>query len=235
VLGGKVVGVNITCERDDENEINVFYVDLDYHRQGIGTKLLGYALSELDPSKKVIVKVASYNSNAINFYEKFGFEIVGPFDDPDGKLPNGKVIPEIKMIKKHDHQNRVRAVIIKDKRILTLERYKGEEHFWTFPGGGVEDGETEIEALTRECMEEVSVKVEVGQKIYYQDFNGHDINFYLCTITDGKVAKGDGPEYQKGTGYIGTHQPAWLPIEDLQKYDLRPSELRDEIIAKKYE
>ena len=125
---------------------------------------------------------------------------------------------------------RVRAVVIKNGKVLTLERNKESDHFWCFPGGGVEEGESEQEALKRECLEEVNVRVKVGKKIYYQDFEGYGINFYLCEIVSGKVGKGNGPEYQNGSDYSGTHQPIWLPVKDLEKYDLRPNELRDRIL-----
>lgn len=128
---------------------------------------------------------------------------------------------------------RVRAVIIENDQVLTLERNKGDDHFWCFPGGGVEDGESEKEALKRECLEEANVMVKVGKKIYHQNFEGYGINFYLCEIISGKVGKGNGPEYQKGVDYSGTHQPVWLPIKDLGGYDLRPNELRDKIIKKR--
>lgn len=125
---------------------------------------------------------------------------------------------------------RVRAVIIKNGQILALERYKRDDHFWCFPGGRVEEGESKKEALERECLEEVSVKVKVGKKICHQDFKGDSINFYLCEIISGEVGKGNGPEYQKGSDYSGTHHPVWLPIKELAKYDLRPKDLRDKII-----
>lgn len=126
--------------------------------------------------------------------------------------------------------HRVRAVIIQNGRVLALERNKGGDHFWCFPGGGAEEEESEQEALERECLEEVNVKVKVGEKIYHQDFEGYGINFYLCRIVDGTVGRGNGPEYQEENDYLGTYQPIWLPIKDLKKYDLRPNKLRDKII-----
>jgi len=100
VVDDKVVGMCITYpEHKEDSEVGALYVDLAYHRQGIGRTLMEKALASFDPKKKIILKVVSYNDNAINFYKKLGFKIVGPFDDPNGKLPNGKKLPELEMIK----------------------------------------------------------------------------------------------------------------------------------------
>lgn len=124
---------------------------------------------------------------------------------------------------------RVRAVIIHNNNLVALERHKGDSHFWCFPGGGVEEGETEKEALIRECLEEINIQVKVGEKIWEQDFHSEKISFYLCHVISGEVGKGNGPEYENNNGN-DIHEPVLLPLKDLQKYDLKPNDLRDKII-----
>ena len=58
----------------------------------------------------------------------------------------------------------VGAALIRDGRVLAAQRsgppaLRGR---WEFPGGKVEDGETEQEALVRECREELGCEIEVG-------------------------------------------------------------------------
>jgi 8-oxo-dGTP diphosphatase len=61
----------------------------------------------------------------------------------------------------------VAAAIITDGRVLACERSAPPEVAgrWEFPGGKVEPGETDEQALARECVEELGVRVEVGDRI----------------------------------------------------------------------
>jgi 8-oxo-dGTP diphosphatase len=61
----------------------------------------------------------------------------------------------------------VAAVIITAGRVLACERSSPPEVAgrWEFPGGKVEPGETDQQALARECAEELGVRVEVGDRV----------------------------------------------------------------------
>ncbi|MGX6602395.1 (deoxy)nucleoside triphosphate pyrophosphohydrolase [Micromonosporaceae bacterium Da 78-11] len=61
----------------------------------------------------------------------------------------------------------VAAVIITDGRVLACERSAPPEVAgrWEFPGGKVEPGESDQQALARECAEELGVRVEVGPRV----------------------------------------------------------------------
>lgn len=58
----------------------------------------------------------------------------------------------------------VKCVIQNDGRILMIRNTYGHK-FWTFPGGGVDKGETAEQAIRREIMEEVGVTVRDLRKI----------------------------------------------------------------------
>lgn len=52
-------------------------------------------------------------------------------------------------------------------RVLVAERAEPLHlaGLWEFPGGKVEPGEGEVEALVRECREELSVDIAVGERL----------------------------------------------------------------------
>lgn len=61
----------------------------------------------------------------------------------------------------------VAAVIERDGRILIGQRKREGRHAlkWEFPGGKVEPGETEEEALRRELREELEIEADIGDAI----------------------------------------------------------------------
>ena len=53
------------------------------------------------------------------------------------------------------------------RRVLVAERAEPRAlaGFWEFPGGKVEPGETETAALVRECLEELDLRIAVGDRL----------------------------------------------------------------------
>ena len=133
---------------------------------------------------------------------------------------------------------RARAVIIEDGKILLIKRTKPQDRYWAAPGGGVDLGESDKQALIRECQEELGVDVEVGE--LFLDIisekpatKGQLEFFYECKILSGEVGTGQGPEYQAGTGEAGTYQPEWIKLEQLPDLELRPQQLKEKLIIHK--
>lgn len=87
----------------------------------------------------------------------------------------------------------VAAVICRGDEILICRRPEGKNlaGFYEFPGGKVEKGETERQALVRECMEELNLTLSVGEKItaVKHDYGGYlvEITFFNCAICAGQL------------------------------------------------
>jgi 8-oxo-dGTP diphosphatase len=84
----------------------------------------------------------------------------------------------------------VAAVIERDGLILAARRTEPAELAgrWEFPGGKVEPGETDADALVRECREEIGVHVTVGERIgpEYPIAGGTmTVRTYRAVIVDG--------------------------------------------------
>lgn len=72
-------------------------------------------------------------------------------------------------------------------------RYDYTSYHWEFPGGKVEEGESEPQALQRELKEEMEYEVSVGQHLTtvehsYRDFS-LSLSCYLCTATTPDFAR----------------------------------------------
>ena len=79
----------------------------------------------------------------------------------------------------------VAAAIIRDGRLLAARRDRGPfEGQWEFPGGKVESGEADHEALLRELAEELGCTGEVGEQIggEWPLSGGHTMHVYRVTL-----------------------------------------------------
>lgn len=77
----------------------------------------------------------------------------------------------------------VAALIEKDGKYLIAQRKAGSTlgGLWEFPGGKVEGGETEVEALEREIIEEFNTLIEVGKLIATTQINDEmELKLYAC-------------------------------------------------------
>lgn len=134
---------------------------------------------------------------------------------------------------------RVRAIIIDRGKVLLINRIKGNDSYWVIPGGAVESGESHEQAVKRECLEELGVKIAV-QKLFLQrlgdkpEIEGQQEFFYLCDIVDGQIGTGQGPEFQAGTQYKGEYRIKWVDLKDLLEINLKPDEVKNKIIQQVY-
>jgi mutator protein MutT len=92
----------------------------------------------------------------------------------------------------------VGAVIMDDKgRLLLIKRgHEPGAGLWSLPGGRIEPGETDAEALVREMREETGLEVQVGRLIGAvrrpaQGGDVIDIKDYAASVIGGTLTSGD--------------------------------------------
>lgn len=120
---------------------------------------------------------------------------------------------------------RVRAgiVLIKDHKVALIERHRGDLHYFVFPGGGVDEGESPEQAAIREAMEELGVKVVIKQKVVevYLGSKSRQI-YFLVEQTGGNFGTGTGPEFTNPDADnqdVIKYLPVWMPLEELSWRD----------------
>lgn len=129
-------------------------------------------------------------------------------------------------------RNTVRAVIIRDGHILMQKKQdelKGVRY--TLPGGAQEVGESLLEALQRECQEEIATDVIAGEIMHMADFFKqkfqpephlqHQLEIlFRCQVPDLYTPK-NGSKPDK-------HQVAveWVAIHELAQTTVFPSFLK---------
>lgn len=118
-------------------------------------------------------------------------------------------------------------------RVGVLKR-KDIQEYYTFPGGGLEEGETLEEGTIREIKEEFGIDVEVVKKLYELKsvkFNQKEY-FFLCEYIGGEFGTGEGPEFSNNPKYIdsGKYLPEIVKKEDVKNIPLLPPEIKEKFV-----
>lgn len=97
--GSKIIGYCLARQGEKENYIDALYVSSTEQGRGIGQKLMTEVLNWLGETKPIGLGVALYNTKAIGFYKKLGFEETDDAAEPVPPLPSGKILPIIKLLR----------------------------------------------------------------------------------------------------------------------------------------
>ncbi|MFD9894990.1 (deoxy)nucleoside triphosphate pyrophosphohydrolase [Amycolatopsis sp. NPDC059027] len=112
----------------------------------------------------------------------------------------------------------VGAALVRAGKLLAQQRAWPERHAgqWELPGGRVEPGESDVDALARECLEELDVAVSVGERV------GGDVPLGSAKVLRIYAAKlvssGDEPRAVEHSAV------RWLGVEDLDDLDWLPAD-----------
>ena len=117
------------------------------------------------------------------------------------------------------HIRVVAAEIERDGRYLITQRRPEASMplLWEFPGGRVEPGETDAQALARELMEEMGIAVEVGRLSLHLS---HEYEGYTLDLVVYRATTADDPRR------IRVHDFRWVRAEEFDQYDFPSADQR---------
>ncbi len=110
----------------------------------------------------------------------------------------------------------VAALVEREGKYLITQRRENAvlPLLWDFPGGRVEDGESEEGALAREVSERLGARVEVGQLISFVNhpYEKYAVDLYLyeCTLLDDQLH------------CRAVKQYAWVTSKEMEAYSFTP-------------
>jgi 8-oxo-dGTP diphosphatase len=113
----------------------------------------------------------------------------------------------------------VAAVIEREGRYLITQRKPTAvlPLLWEFPGGRVEEGESETQALVREVKGRIGSEVAVFEKLgdHFHEYEAYDVlmSMYACALPRGAEPTP-----------VGVNEVRWVASEELERYEFPPAD-----------
>lgn len=125
-------------------------------------------------------------------------------------------------------RNRAGIILIHEGKLALIERHRQGRHYYAFPGGGVDEGETDEQAAIREAEEELGIRVEIVQKAatILRDGRRNQV-YFLVNWANGEFGTGTGEEYGEVDPAHGTYEPIWMPLEEILVKNVVPHGLAE--------
>ena len=184
---------------------------------------------------EIFVRVAADYQDSIRLLEKIGlrFETLGENRELRYGVKREEWILKENALVSLGVRLSIKAIIERKGELLVTENGDHlEGSYYLLPGGGQEKKETMVETLKRECMEELGVRIRVGDFAVMREYIGANHEFaqwdeefhqvelmFYCQLVEDpkKEAYVDGDLRQLGF--------AWIPIEELDGVRIYPKAL----------
>lgn len=128
-------------------------------------------------------------------------------------------------------RKRAGIILIHEGKLALMERHRQGRHYFAFPGGGVDEGETDEQTAVREAMEELGIEVEIVQKAATVLRKGkRDQIYFLVRWVVGEYGTGTGEEFTEVDEENGTYNPVWMPLENVLSENVVPRGLAELVL-----
>lgn len=132
-------------------------------------------------------------------------------------------------------RTRAGIILIENDKVALIERHRAGLHYFVFPGGGVDEGETPEQGAIREAMEELGVEVVIRQKVAVIHFEQSTQVYFLVMRVGGEFGSGTGEEYtdsDPNDPTEGIYIPVWMPIDELPRHEMIFPETLAKLVVK---
>ncbi len=118
------------------------------------------------------------------------------------------------------------AILLQDSKIALIERHRPGRHYFVLPGGGIERGESPVQAVVREVQEELGLEVVVQRLVATRRVRGRMEYYFLVEAMGGQFGNGTGPEMNSlADSDEGSYTPVWVPFRELAQHVVYPEQL----------
>lgn len=132
-------------------------------------------------------------------------------------------------------RTRAGIILVENDKVALIERHRAGLHYFVFPGGGVDEGETPEQGAIREAMEELGVEVVIRQKVAVIHFEQSTQVYFLVMRVGGEFGSGTGEEYtdsDPNDPTEGIYIPVWMPIDELPRHEMIFPETLAKLVVK---
>lgn len=124
--------------------------------------------------------------------------------------------------------------MIENDKVALIVRFRDDKHYFVFPGGGVDEGETLTEAVIREMDEETGLRVTIRHKLAEIHFGLSTQHYFLVEHLGGEFGSGTGEEYTDSDPHDPTQRiyvPTWMSLAELPEHEnVYPADVTDLVV-----
>lgn len=135
---------------------------------------------------------------------------------------------------------RVNGIIIKENKILTVQIM--DNALYCCPGGHIKIGESGIQAIKREMLEELNIEIEVDRPLaFIENFftrkNGekiHEISLYYMVNPINEINKNNWTIIEQEDNIDKKLEFKWIALDELNDVNFQPQILIDQLKDKDF-